>query len=562
MALLTRHFFRRVLDNDLLSPGDDLHAPIAGILAAVLSTVGGAAAIFYLKYTRRPPITLETKLAMAVDDKALLLGAGMIVMALATLLVWDALSLDRRDVAVIGPLPVRARTLLVSKIASVAGLAAALAAALSLPPALLFPTVLLLDCPVSLAYALRSMGAQAVAGLLGCLFVFLALTSLRNLVSLALPPSLARGTLAALQGLLVPVLFAVLLMLPMLAMMTRPAIEAGSPTVLAWPPLWFLGINDVLIGRDAAVLGALARAGGLGLGAAGLVASASYLLAFRRGLARFDDRAADRFARAGGLVAAFDRAAGVLVRDPLSRASAAFTALTLVRSPRHRLYLVGYLGAGVALACASIPAGGGGVRIESFALGPIALGIQFNLVFFLLVGVRMAAGDPAELRAAWLFRVLASGALSRYLAGMRSAVLAFGVVPLLLLVAPAHVLLWGWYPAAVHFACGLAFAAALWAILFRGFDRLPFAAPARPGRARLSTRLLFYVMAWWTGIYVPAALEWALLPRAALAPMWSALAAACLASLVVPQRRRPRPDRLPDFDAPGGEIQVLGLDAW
>lgn len=562
MRLLTRHFFRRVLDNDLLSPGDDLHAPIAGLLAAVLSTTGGAAAIFYLKYTRRPPIALETKLAMAVDDKVLLLGAGMIVMALATLLAWDALSLDRRDVAVIGPLPVRARTLLVSKIGSVAGLAAALAAALSLPPAFLFPSALLLDRPVTLAYALQSMGAQAVAGMLGCLFVFLVLTSLRSLVGLALPPSLARGTLATLQGLLIPALFAVLLTLPVLAMMTRPALEGGSRFVFAWPPVWFLGVNEVLIGRDLSVLSELARAGWLGLAGAALAASATYLLAFRRQLARFDDRAPDRFSRAGGPVALLDRGAGVFLRDPLARATGAFAGLTLLRSSRHRLYLAGYFGAGVAIACASVPAAGGGARLESFALGPMTLGLQFNLVFFLLVGVRMAASEPAELRAAWLFRVLASGAQSRYLAGMRSVVLAFAVVPLLLVVAPAHVLLWGWYPAAAHFACGLAFAVALWAVLFRGFDRLPFAAPARPGRARLSTRLIFYVMAWWTAIYATAAVESALLSRPALAPAWAVLALACLVSLVVPRRGRPRPDRLPDFDAPGGEVQLLGLDAW
>ena len=561
-GLLTRHFFRRFLDNDLLSPGEDLHAPVAAVLAVVLTTVGAVAAIFYLKYTRRPPIALDEKLAMAVDDKVLLLGAGMIVMALATLLVWDALSLDRRDVAVIGPLPVRTRTLLLSKTASLAGLATALAAALSVPPAILFPTAVLLDKPVGLLYALQSMGAQAAAGILGCVFVFLALASLRNLVSLVLPASLTRGVLAAVQGLLIPLLFAVLLMMPLLAMMTRPALDAGSRAVLAWPPPWFLGVNDVLIGRDVPLIRDLAHAGVVALGAAVLAASVTYLLGFRRQLARFEDRAPDRFARGGGLGALFDRAAALLVRDPLARASCAFTALTLTRSPGHRLYLVGYLGAGVAIACASLAGDAGGRGWDALGLAMFPLAVQFNLVFFLVVGVRLAAGVPVDLRAAWLFRVLAAGAQSRYLAGMRSAVLGFGVVPLLLLLAPAHVLLWGWQAAAVHLVWGLAFAAVLWSILFRGFDRLPFASPARPGRTRLSNRFLFYVIAWWVAVYVPAAIESMLIARPGLGLVWGALAAACLATLFVPRRHRPRPDRVPDFDTPGGEVQLLRLDGW
>ena len=559
-SLLTRHFFRRVLDNDLVSPGEDLHAPLAAILAVLMTVVGGVSAILILKYNRPTPIPFDERLAMALDDKVLLLGCAMVVMALVTLLVWDSLSLDRRDVAVLGALPIRSRTLLLSKTASLGGLAAALAVALSVPSAVPFTVVVLAQAPVGVLYALRSMGAQAAAVFLGCTFVFLALVSLRALACLVLPASLARRALLAVQCVFIPALFALLLVLPLLAMMTRPAIEAGSRAALAWPPLWFLGINDVLVGHDLPMLRELARLGVVALAATAALACATYLLAFRRDLERFKDRPPDGLSRTGGAGATLLRTTiAVLVADPLARASCAFTVITLVRSPRHRLYLVGYLGAGFALACASVAASYGRVQPAMLDLTPIALAVQFNLLFFLLVGVRIAATIPADLQAAWLFRFLATSALSRHLAGTRCAVVAFGVVPMLLLLAPVHALLWGWYAAAVHGAWGLGFALAMWTVLFWEFDTLPFACAATPGGSRLTNRLWLYITGYLLAVYAPAHLERALITRPELAMAWAALAVSCAATLVVRRPSRVRRDRLPNFEEPSGEVQQLGL---
>jgi hypothetical protein len=560
--LLARHFLRSFLDNDLSSPGEDLHVPLTAFLAVGLSTVAGAATIFYQKYNRVPPLPLAEKLAMAVDEKVLFLGCAMIATALATLLVWKSLSLDRRDAAVLGPLPVGAGTILLAKAAGLAILAGALVAALSVPPAIVFPGILLMDSPVSLPYALRSIGAQAVGATLACAFAFLALVSLRGLVSLLLPPAAARRVLTALQCLLVPALLAVLLMMPVLAGRTRPTLDAGRAAASRWPPLWFLGVNEVLIGREVPVLEDLAAVGVTAFLAAVLAAGVTYLLAFRRDLGRLRDGGpASPSRRARARAALVERTGAVLVADPIARAGYAFTVLTLARSARHRLYLAAYLGVGFALACASMVANIPGLDRTTLALAAIPLAVQFNLLLFLVVGVRIAATEPVELRAAWLFRILATASLSRYLAGVRCAVFALGVVPLLVLLAPVHLLLWGWYVAAVHAVWGLAFALAAWTALFRGFDRLPFACAATPGRARLTTRFLFYVVAYLLAVYTPAAFEAALIERRGLAIGWAALAAAC-AILVVRRQPHSREGRLPSFDVASGEVQRLGLEPW
>jgi len=49
-ALLTRHFFRRFLDNDLISPNADAHVGLSQALAALLSPGLLVASVVMFKY--------------------------------------------------------------------------------------------------------------------------------------------------------------------------------------------------------------------------------------------------------------------------------------------------------------------------------------------------------------------------------------------------------------------------------------------------------------------------------------------------------------------------------
>ena len=273
---LVRHFARGLVDNDLLTDGEDLHESIAGVLALFLVASGCVALMFLGKYNsvitgRHGRVTavhqtLAEKLTLAVDDKTLLLGGAMILMALLTVIFWDALALDERDLAVLGPLPVRPVVVLAAKAASVTGAAALVAIALNILPAILFPIVVLLKAPVGLLDVLRGIAAHAVAGVAGCAFVYFALSSVRGLVGSFGPGSVARRLLPVAQFALVLGLLSILLALPVMAGRTRDAIASGSSSVLLYPPLWFLGVEEVLIGRTEAIFASLARAGAIALG--------------------------------------------------------------------------------------------------------------------------------------------------------------------------------------------------------------------------------------------------------------------------------------------------------
>ena len=69
-----------------------------------------------MKYLFSPIQSPAETALVALDDVSLMSGLSMIVMALVAVAEWDALSLDARDTAILGPLPVSARDLALAQL--------------------------------------------------------------------------------------------------------------------------------------------------------------------------------------------------------------------------------------------------------------------------------------------------------------------------------------------------------------------------------------------------------------------------------------------------------------
>src|SRR5262245_43628874 len=329
---LLRHFGRGLIDNDLITPGADLGPSMAALLSAFVVLSAGVALTFLSKYNSvaykpRPGFipaqfqTLAEKLAMARDDKALLIGAAMIVMGLIVVVCWDALVLDDRDVAVLGPLPVRPSTMLTAKAGAAAAAAAAAAVALNVLPALLFPVVVLLKTTLGPLDVLREMVAQGIAGVAACTLVFLAFASLRTLAALFRRDGLVARLLPVVQFTLVFVLLASLFALPDLAGRTRAAVDAGAGRILRLPWVWFVGLGEVVAGRHTGVFIDLSRTALTALAVCAIAAVVLQLLLFRLRFHRAGARALSprsRIARAIAWTAAL--AGSWLIRDGRARA--------------------------------------------------------------------------------------------------------------------------------------------------------------------------------------------------------------------------------------------------
>ncbi len=123
LRVLYRQFLFRVFDVEVLSAhaqGDanKLLGQFAGLLIFVSVTLSLGAIIF--SDSTAPWNGGQTQLVFAMIAQHFLIATTMLVVGLFAVLSWDATFPDRRDVLVLGPLPVRARTIFLAKVAAVA----------------------------------------------------------------------------------------------------------------------------------------------------------------------------------------------------------------------------------------------------------------------------------------------------------------------------------------------------------------------------------------------------------------------------------------------------------
>ncbi len=147
--VLYRQFLFRVFDREVLSAhaqGDanKLLGQFATLL--ILASVAGSFVVISLANPHAPGNIAQLGLAATMIAQHFLIATTMLVVGLFAVLSWDATFPDRRDVLVLAPLPVRARTMFLAKVAAVA-------TALGLTIALLHSALGLISPLVFAAYA-------------------------------------------------------------------------------------------------------------------------------------------------------------------------------------------------------------------------------------------------------------------------------------------------------------------------------------------------------------------------------------------------------------------------
>jgi hypothetical protein len=156
LRVLYRQFLFRVFDLEVLSAhaqGDahKLLGQFAALLVFVSVTLSlGALLLSDPTAPGRNP--RDSVLVFAMIAQHFLIATAMLVVGLFAVLSWDATFPDRRDVLVLAPLPVRARTMFLAKVAAVGS-------ALSL-------TIVLLHCTLGLILPLVFAARAAPAGVI------------------------------------------------------------------------------------------------------------------------------------------------------------------------------------------------------------------------------------------------------------------------------------------------------------------------------------------------------------------------------------------------------------
>ena len=110
--LLTKHFFGRLFQNDLIDLEERAKAILAGALAVLATLLAWSSEMLLFKYQ------FLADNDMSWQEKSYLLIIVMILFGIITVVMWDIMFLDRRDYMNLSSLPIRLRTLFGAKLAS------------------------------------------------------------------------------------------------------------------------------------------------------------------------------------------------------------------------------------------------------------------------------------------------------------------------------------------------------------------------------------------------------------------------------------------------------------
>jgi hypothetical protein len=567
---LTKHFFHQFFENDLVSRGSEARLTVIHILALL-----AVPPIFYTIYLIPVYDNIFWNFpwqypAVSLLDHSRYVMLSMIVIGLVAILEWDALFLDRRDFAILTPLPVPAATIFKAKITALLLLLGLFTVDVAGVPTVLYPlveTMAIGGSHVSLLRLGNMVAAHGVAVFSGSAFMFLFFVAVQGLLVNLLGPRAFRAASRCFQlSAIVVLLLALFLLLPITSTLVTgwdAGHGAGGP--FWFPPLWFAGVYQTLLGSSGPGFHALAWTAVVALGLVALAGAAGYIVNYHRhtqqALEVVEPPAPRRFGVAGATRWVLMR---FVLRQPLERATYFFVMNTFVRSTKHRLYLAAYVGVGFALAAFGIfqllvYTENLSVRAILFQPNEALLSIPLILSFFLLSGMRVVFTIPAELPANWIFQIAEDEQRLDCCAGVRK-VMTVRAVLLPATLFPIYAVLWGWPPALEQLIFNLVLSLILIELLLINFRKIPFTCSYQPGKANITVLGLVYWLAFATYAYTMAALERRLLYDEVGWLAFVVIALVVLAGLRWWRKATfVRGQGLIFEDAPAPEVQTLGL---
>ena len=479
------------------------------MIAAMLVSMGlFVSVIASMRYLFNPWLTPAVASLSALFDHFLYTSAAMTATALLTLLVWDGLAVDARDASVLGAMPIRTRTIVAAKFSALITFAAMFAAALNLVPSLVAPALMVSKLPLSFFQLVALILGQTLVVAMAAAFGFFGVLAIRGLLQALLGRTLFTRVAPAVQATLLVCVASAFLLLPVVAArVSRTWLEPQSRAVMMAPPLWFVGLQEVLTGD---ILAGLPPGRPLPPRIAADDARAAVLYANARRL--FPDLAATAVvkltavtvvalvlfawnnrrmvppppaaATAAWLRRGLGAAARVVIRHPETQASFFFTLQALLRSPQHRLTIAASLAFGLTASVFAVAIGSAARRSAAESMTAGVLAVQPVLLAALLIGFRHAVRVPAELAANWAVQVAWTGDTRRHVAGAKAAgALLFIAVPVLALL-PLYALLFTPRDAVAIALCGAAAALVTLEALFLGYQKMPFACGYLPANLK------------------------------------------------------------------------------
>jgi hypothetical protein len=478
---LFREFLFRIVDLELLAAQADI-TKLLGQFASMLAFFSLIVSLgpFFLDARELSPAQLLTRLW---STELFLISTTIVVVGLFAVLSWDSTFLSRRDVLVLAPLPIRARTLFLAK-------AAASGTALGV-------TVLALNAFTSLTWPLL-FGTGGITGIVRAFvaywltmfsagaFVFCAVLTLQGVAAQLLPRRVFVRVSAVLQIAAFGLFLCAYFLQPSFTTPEALADPAHQFWLRLLPSYWFLGWFHLLNGSMHPAMAPLAKRAGLALLMVVAGALLSFVLSFVRSIRKIVEQPDIVPSRSGFPGWRLPLGRGV------SRATAMFGVRTLLRSRQHRSVACFYLGVGFAIVAVYVTSEmadrtmrevPGNLPWAQLNLASLAASVVMLCVCVL--GVRVAFALPLELGSNWIFRIMPPRRFALYMNGARRAMIVLAVVPVVSVTAISFLVRWPLRPVLLHLIILTLLGLLVVEAALAGFRKIPFTCSYLPGKSKV-----------------------------------------------------------------------------
>ena len=485
---LYRNFLFRVVDLELLSASGDVRN-LLGQFAALLAAYSFVLAIFTVSHFALSTAEHSKLVVSAWGLEEFYISTTITVVGLFAVLSWNALVPDPRDSFVLDPLPVRTRTILSAKSASVLTALGISIFAVNIFTGLSFPFLIVpgggfigaVRCFVTYWATLAAAGAFTF----GCIF------ALQGAAATLLTHQRFQRISGLLQLLALFGTLSLFFLTPPLATPSQLGSPANQHLLAALPSVWFLGLFQELNGTSYGAFASLGLRAVCSLAVVCVVGLCTAVLNYSRNTRRSIEQPDIAPSASIGTLSKLASALTLRVlADPIDRAILLFSARTLARSRQHRLILAVYIGIALAISLAytkSLVYGASDEHWEEPGVPLLITGLV--TLFFALVGSRAVFALPFALQANWIFQVTAVRSPASYFSAVRTTLFAVAVVPVLCIAGFAYMAIWPNRPTLQHLLVLILLGFWLVQVLLRKFRKIPFACSYLPGKSNLRLKL-------------------------------------------------------------------------
>ena len=468
--VLYRQFLTRVVDLETLSIDADI-LQLLGQFVGVLILISVLQTLGVLNEAGRMGASAAGLLGLAMHTEQSLIAGTMLIAGLAAVVTWDNIFPDRRDVMVLGPLPVQPRTILAAKLAAAGTLLGMGVAALNAGIGVVLPFIAGQGWKFP-----RVLISYWLAVGFAALFVYGAVLTVQGVMAALLPQRWFLRLSALLQLAAFALFLSAWLFQPEFGSISTMKHLQQNGVLMRWPVFWFFGLFGKMSGLFPFVPEALVHRAWIALLAVTLGGGASLLLCYVRTMKKTVEEPDLMPARRG-------RRWLLPLGDGLHTAVVRFSMRSLARSRQHRVVYAFFLAIAFAIAISTL------VSVErthhTQHLGVDFLWGTLMMMCLAVLGLRSIFSLPISLRANWVLQITQLSPAKGYVAATRRAVLVMATIPVWLTAAALSLVYRPWHLAAEHLLV-LALAGSIMTdAALIGVEKIPFACSYLPGKTNV-----------------------------------------------------------------------------